>query len=169
VRRVALVLGLFLLLPASASAQQSGPPDAARRAAMEARRDSLEAEILQKFVVQLTRELKLDADQRGRVERILRASSMRYRELMRQAGDLRGKMYRATRNSATTDAEFAQLVAEHEALRVRESDMWRRDQDMLSRILNPRQRVQFLVQWAHFQENVRDILERQGRGGDRRQ
>jgi hypothetical protein len=76
---------------------------------------------------------------------------------------LRGRIYRAARNPATSDAEFMRLLSEHEALRAREHDLWGRDQEQLAGILNPRQRAQFLLAWAHFQDDMRDILSRRMR------
>jgi hypothetical protein len=159
-----LLIAMLLLVPAAAaSAQQSGP-DPARRAAMEARRDSLEAELLNRFMDQLTRELRLDADQRVRTERVLLAGAERRRELMRASGALRSQLSRALRDAATPDAEFTRLLAEQESLRQRENDLWRREQDALARVLNPRQRVQYVIQQARFQESVRDIIAQHMRG-----
>jgi Spy/CpxP family protein refolding chaperone len=158
-----LLVALCAATPALAQAQQ-GSPDHARRAAMEARRDSLEAEILNRFVDQLSRELRLDADQRARTERTLRVGAHRRRELMRASGELRGEMIRALRSASTTDAEFTRLLAQQESLRLRENDLWTREQDELARILSPRQRAQFIIQWARFQDNVREILAHQLRG-----
>jgi Spy/CpxP family protein refolding chaperone len=155
---------VLLLLPAPARAQQSAP-DPARRAAMEARRDSLEAELMNRFVEQLSRELRLDGEQRSRTERALRIGAERRRELMRASGELRGQMHRALRDPATADAEFVRLLGEQDALRQRENDLWRREQDDLARILTPRQRAQFVVQWARFQDSVREIIVQHMRGG----
>jgi Spy/CpxP family protein refolding chaperone len=162
--RYALILLLMLLLPAAAQAQQSSP-DPSRRAAMEARRDSLENAIMQRFLVQLTRELKLDDAQRTQTERVLREGAVRRRELMHASGDLRSRLHRALRSTTSTDAEFTRLVAEHETLRQRDADLWRREQDELARILTPRQRAHFLVQWVRFQDSVREIISQQMRGG----
>jgi Spy/CpxP family protein refolding chaperone len=162
-RALTLAAVLALLVPAGLAAQQSSP-DAARRAAMEARRDSLEAEVMNRFVDQLTRELRLDADQKTRTERALRMGAHRRRELMRATGELRGEIVRALRNPATTDAEFNRLLTQQETLRQREHDLWTREQDELARILNPRQRAHFVVQWARFQDSVRDIVSQQMRG-----
>jgi Spy/CpxP family protein refolding chaperone len=163
--RFALLL-LLLLVPSTADAQQ-GSPDPARRAAMEARRDSLETAIMQRFIDQLTRELRLDAEQRTQTERVLRDGAGRRRELMHSSGELRARLHRALRSNTTTDAEFLRLVTEQEALRQRESDLWRREQDELARVLTPRQRVHFLVQYARFHDSVREILSQQMRpGGD---
>jgi len=168
-KRLLLASAMMLVLaPASGWAQQSSP-DPARRAAMEARRDSLETEILNRFVDQLTRELGLDANQKQRTERTLRNGAHRRRELMRASGELRGEMVRALRNQNTTDAEFTRLLAQQESLRLRENDLWTREQDELARILNPRQRAHFILQWARFQDNVREIVSQQMRQGPPRQ
>lgn len=163
-KRLVLAIAMMLAVAPSAGWAQQSPPDPARRAALEARRDSLEAEILNRFVEQLTRELRLDADQKQRTERTLRIGAHRRRELMRASGELRGEMIRALRSSTTTDAEFTRLLAQQESLRLRENDLWTREQDELARILNPRQRAQFVLQWARFQDNVREIVAQQMRG-----
>jgi Spy/CpxP family protein refolding chaperone len=165
--RLAVLCLALLLAPAVLQAQQ-GPPDPARRAAMEARRDSLENAIMLRFLGSLDRELGLDADQRTQLERAMRDGALRRRELMRATGELRGQLHRATRSAGTSDAEFNRLLAEHDALRQRESEIWRREQEELARVLSPRQRAQFLMHWVRFQDEVRDILMqqmRQPRGG----
>lgn len=155
-----LLAALLLLLPAAVHAQQT---DAERRQAQEAQRDSLAAEVVQKFVRRLTRDLKLSAAQQAQAERVLRESGVQRRELSRASMHLRGRIYRAARNPETSDAEFMQLLAEHETLRAREHDLWGRDQQELARIFSPRQRAQFLLTWAHFQDDMRDILSRRMR------
>jgi Spy/CpxP family protein refolding chaperone len=163
--KFALLL-LLLLAPCAAHAQQSSP-DPARRAAMEARRDSLESALMQRLLDQLTRELRLDTDQRTQTERVMRDGAARRRELMHSSGELRARLHRALRSNTTTDAEFTRLVAEQEALRQRESELWRREQDELARVLTPRQRAHFLIQYARFHDHVREILAQQMRpGGD---
>jgi hypothetical protein len=158
------LIGVLLLLSVTPSllAAQT-PDDQARRARIEARRDSLEREVVQKFVDRLTRELRLDADQRTQTERVLASSGVQRRELMRASGALRGRIVRAVRAETTSDADFARLLTDHEALRAREHDLWRREQEELSRILTTRQRVQFIMMWAHFQDEMRDILSRRMR------
>jgi Spy/CpxP family protein refolding chaperone len=158
------MVGLILLVaaPALAQAQQSAP-DPARRAAIEARRDSLETEIMNRFMEQLNRELRLDPRQRARAERTLRTGALRRRELMRESGELRAELHRALRSNTTPDAEFHRLLNEHEALRQREHELWRTEQEELARIFTPRQRAHFLVQWVRFQDTVREILAQQMR------
>ena len=175
-KRSLLILFTFLLLPAGLVAQQNTTDpsrrqaDQARRAADQARRDSLEVVVVQKFIDQVTRELKLDAGQRGQLERVLKESGERRRALMRSSGELRGRMFRALRDTNTADADFGKMLAEYDQLRVREHDLWRRDQEELARYLNPRQRTQFLIEWSRFQERVREIVDdrmRELRGGQK--
>lgn len=163
--RAATLLCLLLLLPGSLAAQRTSA-EPSRRAQLEARRDSLERVVVQKFVDRLTRELRMDAGQRAGTERVLEESGVRRRELMRQSSALRARIHRAARNAGTTDAEFARLLADHDALRTREHELWRQEQEELSRILTPRQRVQFIVAWARFQDDMREIISRRMREQD---
>jgi Spy/CpxP family protein refolding chaperone len=161
-RAVVMLAGLVMLssaLPASAWAQQRG--DAHRRAELEARRDSLESELLSRFLEQLDRELSLTAEQRAGMDRILQSGAEQRRSLMRESGALRVRLARSLRDGTTTDAAFNSLLAEHEALRQREGDLWRAEQDELARVLSPRQRTQFVMQWVRFQEQVRTIISQQ--------
>jgi Spy/CpxP family protein refolding chaperone len=160
---VALFLGMALLPAATQAQQGQGPPDPARRALMEARRDSLENAIMQRFLDQLSRELSLDAEQLTQTERVLRAGASRRRDLMHASGELRMRLHRGARDRATTDAAFVKMLADHEALRQRENEIWRLEQDELARILSPRQRAQFVMHWVRFQDEVRDIIMQQMR------
>jgi hypothetical protein len=170
VKRTGLILLFLLLLPFAANAQQTSATaggrhggDPAKRAAEQAKRDSLELEIAKKFMTQLTRDLKLDATQRSHVERVLQESGVRKKELARATSELRGRMSRAANDKNTADPDFQKLLAEYEQLRVREHDVWRRDQEELARFLTPRQRVQFLAHWARFQESVKEIADQKVR------
>lgn len=168
--RRALLFWVLLLLPAGLAGQQT---DASRRAQLEARRDSLEREVVQKFVERLGRDLAMSDEQGARTTAILLESGTLRRALMRESSALRSRLHRAARASDMTDAEYTRLLAEHETLRTREHDLWRREQHELSRVLTPKQRVQFIIAWAHFQDDMREIISRrmreQGdRDGDRR-
>lgn len=163
-----LIVLLLLLVPAGARAQQTGA-DAERRAAYEARRDSLEAEVVRKFVARLARDLSLTAAQQTQTVRILQESGIRRRALSRETSQLRGRIYRSARDSATADAEFVRLLNEYDRLRTREHDLWRSDQAELARVLDPRQRAQFLLSWSRFQDDIREIISRRMRqDGDSR-
>jgi hypothetical protein len=143
--------------------QQGGGADQARRAVLEARRDSLEAQIMNRFLLQLGRELRLDDDQRARAERAMRTGAARRRELMSSSAELRARLHRAVRDPGTSDAALVLLLTEHEALRQRENVLWRLEQDELAEVLTPRQRVHFLLLWVRFQDDVRQILMQQMR------
>lgn len=163
-----LIAALLLLAPVAARSQQTGS-DAERRAALEARRDSLEEEVVRKFVHRLARDLSLTEAQQTQTVRILRDSGLRRRALSRETSQLRGRLYRSARDTTTTDAEFVRLLNEYDALRTREHDLWRSDQAELARVLEPRQRAQFLLSWSRFQDDIREIISRRMRqDGDRR-
>jgi Spy/CpxP family protein refolding chaperone len=161
-RLLTAVLTMLCCLPAPAAAQQPAA-DAGRRAALEARRDSLEAELMQRFLDQLFRELQVEAATRAEVERVVQEGAARRRELLRSSGELRLRLHRAMRNDAATDADFTRLLAAHEALRQRETEIWRGEQEQLARVLSPRQRAQFVVHWVRFHDQVRDIVMQQMR------
>jgi hypothetical protein len=157
------VLTMLALAPTAARAQQS---DQSRRAELAARRDSLEAEVVRKFVRHLARDLELTEAQREQTERVLRESGLQRHALSRSSWQLRRRLDQAARDSTTADAEFIRLLAEYETLRTREHDLWRRDQVELSRVLDPRQRTQFLLAWARFQDDMREIISRRMRDQD---
>lgn len=163
-----LTAALLLLAPVAAQAQQTGT-EAERRAALEARRDSLEAEVVRKFVEHLARDLSLTDAQQTQTVRILQESGLRRRALSRESSQLRSRIYRSARDTTTADAEFVRLLSEYDALRAREHDLWRSDQAQLARVLEPRQRAQFLLSWSRFQDDIREIISRRMReDGDSR-
>lgn len=163
-----LIAALLLLAPVAVRAQQTGT-DAERRAAYEARRDSLEAEVVRKFVARLARDLSLTEAQQTQTVLVLRESGLRRRALSRETAQLRHRIYRSARDSATADAEFVRLLNEYDVLRAREHDLWRSDQAELARVLEPRQRAQFLLSWSRFQDDIREIISRRMRqDGDSR-
>ncbi|CAN5761215.1 hypothetical protein BH23GEM10_BH23GEM10_10270 [soil metagenome] len=153
-------LVLILLATASATPAQAQHDSAARRAALQAYRDSLETEVVHKFVARLSRDLRLNSAQRTTVEQVIRSGAERRRELMRASGELQGRLIRAVRSDDTSSDEFQRLLANHEALRRREHDSWTHDQQQLAAVLNPRQRAHFLLSWTHFQETLREIMSR---------
>lgn len=157
-RRIALVL--VLLATSVATPVQAQRDSEARRAALQAYRDSLETEVVHKFVTRLSRDLKLNSKQRATVEQVIRSGADRRHELMRASRDLQGRLIRALRSDDTSSDEFQRLLANHEALRRREHDSWTHDQQQLAAVLNPRQRAHFLLSWTHFQETLREIMSR---------
>jgi hypothetical protein len=144
---------LVLLIPALASAQ----------APERQRREQLEAQIVQRFLNHASNELQLDAASRARLEQHLRSTAPRRRNLALNTVQLRGQMLRAVRDEGTPDAEFTRLINEMTRLRGQEEEMWKSDQDALSRILTPRQHARFVVLWIRFNEQVRDMAMGRGR------
>ena len=162
-----LIAALLLLAPMAVPAQQTASQ--AERAAYEARRDSLEAEVVRKFVARLANDLSLTVAQQTQTVRILQESGLRRRALSRETSQLRGRIYRSARDTATADAEFVRLLSEYDVLRAREHDLWRSDQAELARVLEPRQRALFLLSWSRFQHDIREIISRRMRqDGDSR-
>ena len=148
-----VVMVLALLIPAVASAQ----------APERQRREQLEAQIVQRFLNHTAHELELDAGSRTRLEQHLRSTAPRRRHLAQNTVQLRGQILRAVRDESTPDSEFTRLINEMTRLRDQEEDMWKSDQEALSRILTPRQHARFVVMWIRFNEQVRDMA--MGRGG----
>lgn len=164
-RFVLAALVVATSVAASPASAQRGS-DAERRAALQAYRDSLETEVVQKFVNSLARDLRLDSSQKSTVEAVLRTGSERRRALAKESSELQYRLYRAVRDDDTTDSEFQRLLASHESLRRQEHDLWMGDQRALARVLSPRQRSHFLLSWTRFQETLREIMSRRPGGRD---
>jgi Spy/CpxP family protein refolding chaperone len=146
------MVALLLLMPAVVSAQgPGGPPQG------DPRRQQLQRQIVQRFMQHVTDELNLDAATRRKLEEQLRQSGDERREIARATNDLRRRIVDATRDSSTPDAEFTRLLNELTALRQKEEDRWKADQDGLSRILTPRQQARFVFMWLRFNEQVREM------------
>lgn len=150
-----LMLVLLILWPASALAQ--GPE--------RERREQLEAQIVQRFLNHASNELQLDGATRTRLEQHLRTTAPRRRALAQHTVQLRGQMLRAVRDETTPDSAFSRLINEMTRLRGLEEEVWRSDQESLSRILTPRQHARFVVMWIRFNEQVRDMAMGRGQGG----
>lgn len=146
-KKLALI-ALLLALPIASSAQQ--PSSDPRQ------RQQLQRMIIQRFLDRVSVELNLDNSARARLEQQLRMSGQDRRELARNTKELRGRMMRASRDTTTTDADFRKMLAEMTALRQREEDLWKRDQEALSKILTPRQQARFVFMWLRFNEQVRE-------------
>jgi hypothetical protein len=72
---------------------------------------------------------------------------------------LRRQLMRAARDSTVTDAEVDRMLGQLEQLRLREQDLWSRDNAALSQILTPRQRAIFLLEFMRFNERIRDLVQ----------
>lgn len=155
-----IALALVMMAAAFATPAQAQRDSDERRAALQAYRDSLEAEVVQKFVGRLSRDLRLNSGQRATVEQVIRSGADRRRELTRASRELHSRLIRAVRSDDTSSDEFQRLLASHEVLRRREHDSWTQDQLQLAAVLSPRQQAHFLLSWTHFQETLREIMSR---------
>lgn len=159
----ALVLSA-LTLPAATAAQQRGGPPAVRRPTVPLQqRDALERQIIQRFVQRTGDEMELGQQGRSELERILRESNGRRRELVEAAQELRRELRRAIDDPATPDATFEALLDEAEALQREEHELFLRDQEEIGRTLTPRQRAVFMVRWIGLQERVQRMVEERDR------
>jgi Spy/CpxP family protein refolding chaperone len=159
VKKLMVILAL-LLAPVALQAQGQqvpGLPGEQRQ-----RREELESQIVQRFLNHVATELQLDADSRARLEQHLRTTANRRRNLAQNTVQLRGQMLRAVRDESTPDPEFTRLINDMTRLRTQEDDMWKSDQESLSRILTPRQHARFVIMWIRFNEQIRDAAMRRG-------
>lgn len=157
-KKLVFVLAM-LLTPGLLGAQTPATPQQERQ-----RRERLETQIVERFMNHVATELQLDSDARTRLEQHLRQTATSRRALAQRTVELRGTMLRAVRDQSTPDAEFTRLINEMTRLRSQEEDMWKSDQESLSRILTPRQHARFVVMWIRFNEQIRDMAMRRGQG-----
>jgi hypothetical protein len=79
---------------------------------------------------------------------------------------LRQKLTEALRDSRTSDDQFSDILDDIDELRGREHELWKREQDRLSKTLTPRQRAQFMVRWLRLQDTIRDMIDQRTGGGE---
>ncbi len=123
------------------------------------RRAQLEQRIVQRFMDQSSREIGLDARERGRVEAWLQSSQERRRNLAADAAETRRRLMAAVVDPQTDDATFASLLDEFETIREREHRQWQQDQTELKSLLPPRKRAQMTVRLLRLQETIRSMIE----------
>lgn len=151
-----------LALPVAAAAQ---PPNMRGGNPLN-RRAVLERQILQRFVQQSATEMRLTPDRRDRLERWLTESSEERRDLAEHAGELRRRLTAAVGDASTSDAEFERILDDMNRLRQREYDLWRKDEEELSRTLTPRQRAHFALRLLRFQDMIESRRDQQRPPGD---
>jgi Spy/CpxP family protein refolding chaperone len=151
-----IVLAMLLVLPAVAQAQ--GPPGGRMgQGRGDPRHEMLQGQIVQRFMNHVSNELNLDQSTRTKLQEHMKQSGEGRRALAERGTDLRLKLMVATRDSATTDAEFRKLLSEMNGLRQREEELFTKDQEELSRILTPRQQARFVFMWLRFQDQIREM------------
>lgn len=145
-----IFLVLCLVLSGAAAAFAQGPP-------REPRREALQAQIVQRFVTDASTRMGLDQETRDKLQQYLRDSGKQRRELAVRSAQLRRRMMESVRDSGTSDAELRRLLAETVALRDQESELFKDEQESLSRFLTPRQQVQFVFMWLRFNDQIREM------------
>ncbi|MEO5511861.1 MAG: hypothetical protein ABIV28_08000 [Longimicrobiales bacterium] len=161
---LAVLVGLTLLsaVPAPSAGQQAPPPPMVPRAQpplprRDAKRDALEAQVLNRFLNRASDDVGLDGAQRTRVGEIVRASGLRRRALNGRSVELHRRFQVAIRTADTPPATFSRLLADHQALRSEEQQIAETEQAELKKVLSPRQQAHFLMLWIRLQENARQI------------
>lgn len=164
-KKILIAILIAALAPAAAQAQgrRGGPPP--RADLQSPNRRMLERQIIQRFVEQSGQEMGLNTDARTRLGRILDDSNEQRRTLAVESVQLRQKLTEALRNPSTTDDQFRDILDEITDLRGREHDLWKHEQDQLSKALTPRQRAQFMVRWLRLQDNIRSLIDQRPGGG----
>src|SRR5262245_25630119 len=156
---------MLALLPALATAQQAAQRlprqniPGARLGAPPGGRQRLEAEIFNRFMNKVSRDMQLDANARMRLERHVRETGQQRRMLAQRSVELRRRLNQAVRDPSRSDAEISGLLDEFEQLRTRENELWKSDQDALGRMLTPRQRAQFTLQFMQLNERIRELVQ----------
>lgn len=165
-KRILIAVLVATLVPAGLEAQGRGRGGGPPRSDLQSQsRRMLERQILQRFVEQSGQEMGLNTNARTELSRILHDTNEERRALAVEAVQLRQKLTEALRDNRTTDDQFDDILDEINDLRRREHDLWKREQDRLSKTLTPRQRAQFMVRWLRLQDTIRDMIDQRTGGG----
>ncbi len=157
-----VMLALLLVLAGSWGLAGQDREDAAARRPLRpalrqgpaGRRQLLQQRVVGRFMDRVTVRLGLDANQRQRLEQVLRDNEATRRVLAREARAVRTQLVRSAANPATSDQELERLMGQMSDLRARDLEVWRDEQAQLARVLTPRQRAQFMAMRLEFFEMV---------------
>jgi hypothetical protein len=156
VKKILIALLVASLLPAGLEAQGRGRAGGPPRSDLQSQnRRMLERQILQRFVEQSGTEMGLNTNARTELSRIMDETNDERRALAVEAAQLRQKLSEALRDNRTPDGQFTDIL----------DDIWKREQDRLSKTLTPRQRAQFMVRWLRLQDTIRDMIDQRTGGG----
>lgn len=159
-RATMAVVVLLLTLPAGLTAQGGR----GRQMQMN-RRAQLESRVVQRFVEQSSREIGLDENERRRVGEWLESSQEKRRVLAADATETRRRLMDAVLDPRTDDATFRGILDDLDALREREHQQWKDDQDQLKSMLAPRKRAELTVRLLRLQDAIRTLIERRDSTG----
>ena len=146
-KRMLVMLALSLVTTAPLAAQRHPP----------AARAELAQRVQERFLQEAARQLRLDEAARGRLAAVLSEHDQMRQALQREGRQLRGMLVRAVADARTPDAEFQRLLAQLDALRTRELEVWRHEQSALANVLTPRQQAEFAMLRARFAERIARI------------
>jgi Spy/CpxP family protein refolding chaperone len=118
----------------------------------------------QRFMDVATEQLDLSERQRAEVGRIFDGTMERRMELVRDQTELQRRIMAALRDPATQDADFRRLVERITELKRREVELLEWQQSQLSRVLEPRQTLRFLL----LQQRVAERIQRARQGPSQR-
>lgn len=157
----AAVLAAALLVPGSLEAQQRGP-----RGMRPQNREQLEQRVRQGFARMLQQRLGLSAEEGQRLGDATRPFMEERAALAREEQALRRRVEALMLEGGEDVAEARGLLERMVALRERELDIVRREQEALLEVLTPVQVLQFLALRDQFNERIRNLRRDRGmRGG----
>ncbi len=156
-----LVVMAALLLAAPAVGQVPGRP------MMQGERARLQQRIHARFMEVLVQRLQLDDHQRDRVSEILQNDMQARMDLARKSMQARHRLAVATADTSTAPATLQALLNEMDSLRQQETALAAREDSALATVLTPRQRAEFIMLRARFNERVRQIRGGMGMPGMR--
>ncbi|MBI4512619.1 MAG: hypothetical protein HY702_00775 [Gemmatimonadetes bacterium] len=117
----------------------------------------LRAELMDRFLDRVSRELELNEEQRARLAEEFRGIQERRRGLVAEQERLRRELHELASRGALTDGEARRLLDRAAGLKAREAELWREEQERLGRVLTPRQQLHFLVMQERFAQRVREM------------
>jgi len=163
-----LVVAMAALGPAAAVAQvrPTGQQQMQQRRGMMERpadRALMEARVMERFLEVTAERLSLTAEDRTRLQAILRRSAEERRAMHEESERVQEGLTEAVRIQAPEDRVRGLLTGITE-LRRRELRLWEREQRELGQLLTPVQHASYMVQWLRLQESIRGIMGRRQGG-----
>lgn len=142
-----MVVLALLVGPGALVAQGRGPD--------RDRRESLERQVREQFMERIADRLELTDAQRERVGEALAGSAAARRELAAESRSLRTELMQAVRADDAPMSRFREILDRLEAVREREREIERQEEAALAEILDPRQRVVFLMMRMQLNDRIR--------------
>lgn len=148
-RGIWIVILALLVGPGALPAQGHGPD--------RDRREALERQVRTRFMEQIAGRLELTAEQQGRVRETLDEGAAARRALAAESRSLRMDLMQAVRDEDAPMSRFEEILDRLESVREREREIERREEAALAEILDPRQRVMFLMMRMQLNDRIRQM------------